>query len=88
MKQQITRLSPHQNGVVAGVMMAAISLVFVVPMFLLMPGMSGGPSKWLMLLMPVGYLVASYIAMALSSLFYNFVVQFTGGIEYESEATD
>lgn len=88
MKQQITRLSPHQNGIVAGVMMAAISLLFVVPFFLFMPGMPGGGGKWIFLLMPVGYLIASYISVALSSLFYNFIVQFTGGIEYESKAAD
>ena len=69
-------------------MMAAISLVFVVPMFLLMPGMPGGGEKWTVLLMPVAYLIGSYISVALSSLFYNFVVQFTGGIEFESEAAD
>jgi len=36
MKTQIKRMSPHQNGKVFGVLMAATSLVFLIPMLLVM----------------------------------------------------
>ena len=35
MKQQVSRLSPHQNGKVFGVLFAVLSLIVVVPVFLL-----------------------------------------------------
>jgi len=31
MKKQIRRMSPHQNGKVAGILMAVSSLIFFVP---------------------------------------------------------
>lgn len=86
MKQQVSRLSPHQNGKVFAILMAISSLVFLIPAMLIMAGtMPGGAGPtWLMLLlMPVLYLVIGYVMVALSCLAYNALVPFIGGIEFE-----
>lgn len=92
MKKQIQRLSPHQNGKVFGLLMAIASLVFVVPMFLVMlfavPAVdqNGNPTafpKFLIVLFPVLYLVFGYISTALGSAIYNFLFKFIGGFEFE-----
>ncbi|HEV2611450.1 MAG TPA: hypothetical protein VGU61_14365 [Noviherbaspirillum sp.] len=97
MKIQIKRFSPHQNGKVFGVLMAASALVFAIPMFLLflifpMPvdsqGNAMGPSAVMFLIMPVLYLVLGYLTVAVGCLLYNFICKYTGGIEYEASGGD
>ena len=87
MKQQVSRLSPHQNGKVFAVLMAVTSLVFLVPMglFMMVAGPRGtGAAGFMFLLLPLFYLAVGYVMVALSCWFYNWMVQFTGGIEFES----
>ena len=89
MKQQVARLSPHQNGKVFGVLTAIGSLVFVIPFFLIFSvtgGANGGPPASMFLLMPVMYLVFGYLAVAVGCLLYNFMFKYLGGIEYEAQA--
>ena len=87
MKQQVSRLSPHQNGKVFAVLMAISSLVLFVPFALIASAFDPehGPSPTMFLLMPVFYLVFGYIMVALSCWFYNFMFRFVGGIEFESK---
>lgn len=91
MKQQIARFSPHQNAKVAAILMAASSLLFVVPIALVfsftMPSQARPPMITMFLIMPVMYLVIGYIAIGLSCLIYNLLARYIGGIEFESEAT-
>ena len=94
MKKQITRLSPHQNAKVFGILMAISSLIFVVPMSLMFSFMPSGidahgnpftpPSAALFLIFPIAYLVLGYLMTAIGCVFYNFMFKFIGGIEYES----
>lgn len=87
MKQQVSRLSPHQNGKVFAILMAISSLVFLVPAMLIMAStMPGGvgPTGWMLLLMPLMYLVIVYVMVGLSCLAYNALVPFIGGIEFET----
>ncbi len=97
MKIQIKRFSPHQNGKVFGVLMAASALVFAIPMFLLFSifptpvdsdGNATGPSAVMFLVLPVLYLVFGYLTIAVGCLLYNFVCKYTGGIEYEASSED
>lgn len=92
MKQQIKRLSPHQNGKVFGVICALGSLLFVIPMslaFSAMPmGQSNGMPTWLLLFFPVIYLVMGYLSVAIGCLVYNAAFSFLGGIEYETIEVD
>ena len=87
MKQQIKRLSPHQNGKVFGVICALGSLVFIIPMSIAMGTMgpaSTGMPTWMLLLFPVMYLVLGYLSVAIGCLVYNVAFAFLGGIEYET----
>lgn len=94
MKKQIKRLSPQQNGKVFGVLMAVGSLVFLVPMFLVMlfvvPDVDqyGNPvifPRILVIVFPVFYLVFGYLAIAIGSALYNFLFKFIGGFEFETK---
>lgn len=92
MKKQISRLSPHQNGKVFGVLIAVSSLVFIVPMslmvFFLVPdvdhqGNSTVFPKFMILLFPVFYFIFGYVATAIGSLVYNSLFKVVGGFEFE-----
>jgi type III secretory pathway component EscR len=87
MKQQITRLSPHQNGKVAAVLAAVVSLIVLVPVFLLASlagaGTQGMP-LWAIFILPVIYLIVGYIATVIGCALYNVITPMTGGIEYDS----
>jgi len=87
MKQQVSRLSPHQNGKVFAVLMAISSLVLFVPFALIASAFdpAHGASAMMFLLMPLFYLVFGYIMVALSCWFYNLMFRFVGGIEFESK---
>lgn len=95
MKNQIARLSPHQNGKVFAVLMALSSLVFVVPMAIVFSFIPAGvdpqgnpiaqPPVAMFIFFPFFYLVMGYIMVAGGSAFYNFMFRYIGGIEYESK---
>jgi len=86
MKQQVARFSPHQNGKVMAVMMAVTSLIFFLP-FALIGSMFGyGPMRgsiWMILAVPIFYLVFTYISIAIACALYNVLVPFIGGLEFE-----
>jgi hypothetical protein len=94
MKQQIKQLSPHQNGKVFGVLMAVSSLVFILPLALLMTlsapqvDQHGNPVNFptfMLVLMPVFYLVFGYLSVAIGCAIYNFIAKYIGGIEFVLE---
>lgn len=92
MKQQIARLSPHQNGKVFGVLMALTSLIFLIPFVLLFgafgPGGRGaGPSMFMFILMPFIYLIFGYLSVAVGCMIYNFMFRYIGGVEFDAEAS-
>ena len=83
-----------QNGKVFGVLMAVSSLIFLMPMFLVitlsMPSVDqhGHPvnfPKFIFLIMPIAYLVFGYVFVAIGSWIYNFMVKYIGGIEFVLE---
>ena len=87
MKQQIERLSPHQNGKVFAVLMAVGSLVFFVPFFVITFASAPEAARlpfWLFLVLPVFYLVIGYAMVAISCRLYNRLFPIIGGIEYTS----
>ena len=91
MKQQVARLSPHQNAKVFGVLTAIGSLVFLVPFFLIFSaaapaGSPGAPPAFMFLLAPLFYLFFGYVSVAIGCLLYNFMFKYVGGIEYEAKA--
>lgn len=89
MKQQVTRLSPHQNGKVFAVLMAISSLAVLLPLFLLSlafmpPGARGyGPPGVMIVILPLVYLVVGYGMVGIGCWLYNLLVPLLGGIEFE-----
>lgn len=94
MKTQIQRLSPHQNAKVFGVLMAISSLLFLIPMMLIMSFAApvvdaegnpvAQPSVGFFLFLPIVYLIFGYLMTAVGCAIYNFMFKYLGGIEYES----
>lgn len=87
MKQQVARLSPHQNGKVFAVLMALGSLVFLGPFCVLLmfgPNDPNAPPVWLFLLLPLFYLIFGYISVAVGCWLYNIMFKHIGGIEFEA----
>lgn len=87
MQQQIERLSPHQNAKVLAALMAAGSLVFLVPFFFIAFASApeaARPPLWIFAVMPVFYLVIGYAMVAIACWLYNLLFPFIGGIEYTS----
>lgn len=94
MKRQIRRLAPHQNGKVAGILMAITSLpmfaLTIIPMLLTMPKVdqAGNPIDFgfpfvIFLFMPVLYLVFTYLFVGFGCWVYNVFYKWIGGIEFE-----
>ena len=88
MKQQIKRLSPHQNGKVFATLWAVISATFIMP--LLFIASLGEPAEktppfFLVIMIPIMYFVLGYIMTAIGCATYNFMFKYVGGIEFEAE---
>jgi hypothetical protein len=91
-KVQIRRLSPHQNGKVAAVLMVLVSL----PLFVLMALVIwlGGPQVeqhgsplgfgiFMFVVLPFFYMIFGYLAVAFVCAIYNFIFNFIGGFEFD-----
>ncbi len=86
MKKQISRLSPHQNGKVFGILIAIASLPMFIPfvgMSFLQPEMSTGFPIRFIFLFSILYLVLGYLSVAITCLVYNVLVKYIGGFEFE-----
>ena len=94
MKKQIKRLSPHQNGKVAGIMMAVTTLpmilFMIIPMTLMTPKIdqAGNPVDFgfpfiMLLIMPIFYLIFTYLFVAFGCWVYNIFYKIIGGFEFE-----
>jgi hypothetical protein len=92
MKQQISRLSPHQNGKVFGILLAVVCLVFLIPVLLMVTSMAPpgnkGPMLFMFVFMPVLYLVFGYLMVVVGCTLYNFMFKHVGGIEYETKVEE
>jgi hypothetical protein len=73
--------------------MAITSLVIIIPMYFFMSllphipphGNSAAFPGFMLLAMPLIYLIFGYLSVALWCVVYNFIAKFTGGIEFELE---
>jgi len=87
MKQQVQRLSPHQNAKVFAVLMAVGSLIFLIPFSLVMLASApeqARPPVFLFVAAPLMYLVMGYLMTVVGCALYNFMFKYIGGIEFES----
>lgn len=93
MKIIIKRFPPHQNAKVFAVLTAITSLVFLVPMAIVMSltfpeaDQQGNPINFpfgTFLLMPILYLVLGYISAFIGASIYNYLYGLIGGLEFET----
>lgn len=93
MIRQITSFNPHKTALTVALVMSIGSLLFVVPMALLMsfipepPNQANHPNGMMFpgfffLCMPVFYFIFGYLFTAFSAWIYNKIARFTGGIEF------
>ncbi|QDP00718.1 hypothetical protein [Thalassotalea sp. PS06] len=95
MKKRVTRLSIHQNALMAGILMAVAFLPFLIPVMLLSfmapevanqdPDMQQF-SGWTLLVVPIIYFIFTYISTAIMCFFYNLLAPMIGGFEVEIES--
>lgn len=94
MIKAITRISPHRTALTLSVVLACCSVVFLIPMAVMLsfappsPGndQPGGGFMWVLLIVfPLVYLIFGYLFIGLASLVYNGIARFTGGITIETE---
>ncbi|NML15947.1 hypothetical protein [Azohydromonas caseinilytica] len=89
MKQQVARLSPHQNAKVFAVLTAVTSLIFITPIFLLLSVLAPAESRTPVLMivfMPLLYLALTYLSVIAGCALYNFIYPYVGGIEFEAKS--
>jgi uncharacterized membrane protein len=93
MKVQIKRFSLHQNAKVFAVMAALSSFVLLTVIYLIfslipMPMPHRTPSAQALFVIPLIYLVLTYVMAVIGCAIYNLVNPLIGGVEYEVENKD
>ena len=89
---RLTRIGILSAAIFAGAMLAITSLIFVLPVGLIMSlGVGGGQAEVfgegvVMVLLPVFDGVMGFIGGAINALIYNIIAGMTGGIEMEFAA--
>jgi hypothetical protein len=84
--KSITYFAPHKTALTFAVLFAIMSLIFIIPMAILLslvtPEGAGLPIG-MMLAMPIIYFVMGYLSTALMAWIYNKVANYTGGITFK-----
>lgn len=97
MKQQIKRVSPHQNGKVFAILMTVGASLMFIPTAILMSfvapqvDQNGSPveySIFVFVIMPFFYLIFGYIFIVIWCTIYNHLFKYIGGFEFEIEEKD
>lgn len=86
MKQQVARLSPHQNAKVLAVLVSAVALIALLPAgaIALAYGAPMALDPTLLLVAGVLYVLLNYAMTALACLLYNLLARVVGGLEFEA----
>ncbi|MGD1087251.1 MAG: hypothetical protein ABR955_00795 [Verrucomicrobiota bacterium] len=98
MQKRLTHIAPVKLGIVLAVVYGVMSLIIIVPFFLLhslasvantaKTGSQGLPAIFtggFLIFLPVIYAVIGFIGGAIAALIYNLVAKWTGGIEFTTE---
>lgn len=86
MKQQVARLSPHQNAKVLAVLVSTMALVALLPVAAIAMAY-GAPmtlDPTLLLVAAVAYVLLNYALTAAGCLLYNGLARVVGGLEFEA----
>ena len=85
MRQQIVRLSPLQTAKTMAALYGLMGFIFI-PFFYVAMSMAPGesrPGAFFLILAPLAYAAFGFVFVAIGCLLYNFVANFTGGIEVD-----
>ena len=96
MKRKLTNVSPLKLGITLAIIYGIISLVFLVPFFLILSlfgaasGAKGGAVPFIftgvfVIFLPIIYAVLGFIGGVIAAFIYNLVAKWTGGIEFTTE---
>ena len=85
MKKQLTRFSVHQSSKFLAVLYFILAAIFCIPAAAIV-GFSNEGGHWgIWLVIPVVYLILTYIVSAIIFWIYNGVASVAGGLEFELE---
>ncbi len=85
MKKQITNISIHQSSLILALLQTIISFIFIaIPVFIIdLVHKKWGLGITELIVLPILYFVFTYIVLAVTFFFYNFIAKHRGGIEIE-----
>ena len=97
-KRRVKRIGVLQTSLVSSLVLFFVSLLFVIPIALIM-GVIGGIAgeefpafpfigAAFMIFVPFIYAIMGFIMTAISCLIYNMVAKWTGGVEIEIELAE
>jgi hypothetical protein len=97
MKKRLTYISPLQLGIVLGILYGIVSIVFLIPCFLIMSLVGAASARTgaqaipviftgvFMIFLPVIYAVLGFIGGVITAFIYNLVAKWTGGVEFTTQ---
>jgi hypothetical protein len=98
MKKRLANVNPLKLGITLGVIYGIVSLIIVVPLFLLMSLVGAASaakgngqalpalfSGVFIIFLPVIYAVLGFIGGVIMAFVYNLVAKWTGGVEFTTE---
>ncbi len=98
MKKRLANVNPLKLGITLGIVYGIISLVVVVPLFLIvsLAGVASAAktngqalpvvfSGVFLIFLPIIYAVLGFIGGVLAAFIYNLVAKWTGGVEFTTE---
>jgi hypothetical protein len=97
MKRRLTNVNPLKLGITLAVIYGIMSLVFMIPIFLIMSLVGAasartGPqalpaifSGVFVIFLPIIYAVLGFIGGVIAAFIYNLVAKWTGGVEFITE---
>ena len=98
MKKRLTNVSPLKLGITLAVIYGIMSLIFLVPFFLIFSVIGAVSARTgahalpvifsgvFVIFLPIIYAVLGFIGGVIAAFIYNLVAKWTGGIEFTTEA--
>ncbi len=97
MKKRLTNVNPVKLGITLAVIYGIMSLIFIIPFFLVMSAVGAAGAKngvqtlpviftgAFMIFLPFIYAVLGFIGGVIAALIYNLVAKWTGGVEFTTQ---
>jgi hypothetical protein len=97
MKKRLTNVNPVKLGITLGIIYGIMSLIFIIPFFLIVSAVGAAGAKngaqtlpvfftgAFMIFLPIIYAVLGFIGGVIVAFIYNLVAKWTGGVEFTTE---